>query len=161
MYPLLVYRRSFGIASALNMMRFCYYGSGVMKTFLSRMHGVLVSTAHLREIYQKQHDTVILWPPVFDETLARPVSMETNPLFRLGAFGGSFRRDSLLNDVMSAIQQLQDDFTTCLYLRSDLARGMEIKECVPMPFDSSYRQFISSLAAPEIACRCPPIWCHS
>ena len=122
---------------------FRYYDSAAMKAFLSRVQGVLVSTLPLREVYQKRHDKVILWPPVFDETLAGPMSAEPNPAnFHVGAFGGSFRRNSLVDDVMPAIEQLSTDFEISLYLRADLARGMEAKKVVPMPFDSSYRQFV-------------------
>ena len=122
---------------------FCHYDSASMKAFLSRMRGVLVSTPPLVEIYGRQHDTVIHWPSVFDEMLAGPMSVETNPpFFRVGAFGGSFRRDSLRQDVMPAIRSLPGESAMRLYLRNDLARGMEAERIVPMPFDSSYRQFV-------------------
>ena len=122
---------------------FRYYDSAAMKSFLSRVRGILVSSPTLVDIYRKMHASVTLWPLVFDETLAAQPFPETGPPgFRLGAFGGDFRRDSLRQDVMPAIRKLQVGASTSLYLRSDLARGIETGEAVSMPFDSSYRQFV-------------------
>lgn len=122
---------------------FRYYDSEAMRVFLSGMRGIFVSTPALMEIYEKYHENVELWPLVFDETLAAPFSPDgDSSFFRIGVFGGDFRRESLSRDVMPALQLLPSSLPRQTYLRADLARGVEDPTVVPMPFDSSYRQFV-------------------
>jgi hypothetical protein len=122
---------------------FRFYDAASMQAFLSRMRGIFTSTAALAEVYEKQHGTVTVWPCVFDSTLAAALSPETDPAsLRIGAFGGGFRRKSFLRDVLPAIREFRSRADLTLYVRSDLARGVAPSDAVPMPFDSSYRQFV-------------------
>ena len=122
---------------------FRYYGPAAMQSFLACVQGILVSTPHLAEIYGDQHHTVMVWPCVFDESLAAPPSPETEPpSLRIGAFGGAFRRKSFQQEVLPAVRGLRDRSNVLLHVRSDLARGLDPAEAAPMPFDSSYRQFV-------------------
>ena len=122
---------------------FRYYDPAAMQAFLSQIRGILVSTPQLAEIYEKQHGAVILWPCVFDESLATAPSPETDPFsLRIGAFGGGFRRKSLQQEVMPEIRRFRSNSNVSLHVRSELARGLGPAEAVPMPFDSSYRQFV-------------------
>ncbi|HEY5226354.1 MAG TPA: hypothetical protein VIJ06_06135, partial [Methylovirgula sp.] len=113
-----------------------------VQSFLSRASGIVTTTRALADAHIGLHETVLLWPCVYDRSLARGTCSPTANHFRIGVFGGGFRQQSLLDHAMPAITALGTQIPTAVFAADEIARGSAAAGIVPIAFESEFRPFV-------------------
>ena len=112
-----------------------FYRPEALKQFAAGAAAIVTTSDGLAEALAPLHRRVIRWPLVYDRALAegRQIAM---PAMRVGVFGGSFRRASLLAHVVPAVRQLG----------ASLLAGGEIGRTIggieTVPFEPSLARFV-------------------
>lgn len=113
-----------------------YYTSDAVRSFARRMSGIGVTSSNLVETLSRYHENTLVFPCVLDGDLwrQRPTVAASPP--RGAVFGGSFRRNSFVRDVLPAARETGID----LYAATNLTRGqIGIRT---MGARSDFRQFV-------------------
>ena len=116
---------------------FDYYTRPAVEAFLQRATAIVVTSEKLASTYQKLHQTVIVWPCVYNANLA-----SSNETLHIGIFGGAFRRGSFQSHVQPAINRLRGLRPVHVFAANDISEGNPGPRLRLMPFESAYGSFV-------------------
>lgn len=119
---------------------FRIYDDALVRSFAAGAAGVIGTSPTLVKSLSRFSRNVMLWPCVYDCTLAPgPASPLTSDL-RIGAFGGSFRRRSFVDHVRPALRDILRKRPVSVFANADLARGSS--DVNQLAYQESFRSFV-------------------
>ena len=121
---------------------FDYYSRRNVEAFLRGAAGTVTTSEALVAMLGEFHHTVILWPCVLDEQLSGGQSMMTSNSLRLGCFGGAFRHDSLVHQVLPAIGVVRGHSGSMLFVTPEVKSNCEMPQIRVVPFVENFARFV-------------------
>ncbi len=120
-----------------------YYTHARVAAFARRACAIIVTSPSLGRSLGGLGTPVILWPCVFDASLAAPPSPEDG-VFRIGAFGGEFRRSAFGACVLPAIEALANVRPVVVFATESLAAASTRVPVISAPFDLDFYRFVGT-----------------
>lgn len=117
--PMLWFTDDDYMALATEMASLGYYTPDAVIRFARRMSGIGITSRGLADTLSTYHETILSFPCVLDRDLWMKCPRVVAAPARGAAFGGPFRRNSFIKDVLPAAQAVGLD----LYATPHLARG--------------------------------------
>lgn len=130
---------------------FRFYSKDRVQAFLAHAAGVVTTSPALVERLAALHDTVLLWPCVYDPALAKGAPSPQDAAFTVGVFGGAFRRTSFVEHVLPALGAPFDGRRARIIAAGDLAARCGAKAVEAAPFEPEYRAFVGQWRRLDLA----------
>jgi hypothetical protein len=122
--------------------RLRYFSEARLSRFVQGAKAIITTSAPLAELYRQHHPEVVLWPCLHDERHAPQRSATMPGEFRIGAFGGSFRRASLADHVLPALRDPFGDRRCRLFATAGLLERRPPRFVTSVPFEPEFQPFV-------------------
>jgi hypothetical protein len=121
---------------------FHFYTDERIRAFLGNASALIATTESLADRFAPLAPATIVWPCLYDQDLAKAARTPEAGDFRVGAFGGLFRRDSFKKDVIPAMMALREKMPLAVYAANGLAQGVGAADIAAVPFQPDFRSFV-------------------
>jgi hypothetical protein len=130
--------------------RFHFYTQERVNAFLANAAALIVTTESLAAKFSALAAVTLRWPCVYDRALAKAAPSSPGGAFRVGAFGGAFRRESFKRDIVPALAALRERLPVKTYAANGIAHGLRKTDAEPILFEAEFRSFVHRWRALEL-----------